>query len=173
MRIAYADPPYPGCAHLYPEKTEVDHKALISNMMRDYDGWVLHTGSVQLKQVLALCPDDVRILTWTKGWASFKPGASIKYAWEPVMLWHPRPRETGSGKPFVRDWIMCNVVTNRVGAIVQDFTGGKPEQVCTWIFECMGLSPDDELDDLFPGTGAVLRAWEKWRSQRTLFEVPA
>lgn len=25
MRIGYADPPYIGCAHLYPEKREVDH----------------------------------------------------------------------------------------------------------------------------------------------------
>ena len=25
MRFAYADPPYPGMAHRYPENTEVDH----------------------------------------------------------------------------------------------------------------------------------------------------
>jgi hypothetical protein len=30
---------------------------------------------------------------------------------------------------------------------------------------------DDTLDDLFPGTGAVGRAWESWRAQRTLFDA--
>jgi hypothetical protein len=32
----------------------------------------------------------------------------------------------------------------------------------------MGLSPDDELYDLFPGTGAVTRAWGRWRSELRL-----
>jgi hypothetical protein len=29
----------------------------------------------------------------------------------------------------------------------------------------MGCLPDDELVDLFPGSGAVSRAWDTWRSQ--------
>lgn len=29
MRFAYADPPYIGCASLYPEKEEVDHERLL------------------------------------------------------------------------------------------------------------------------------------------------
>lgn len=176
MRVAYADPPYPGCAHLYKGHRdyagEVDHAELIGRMERDYDAWVLHTGAIQLKEVLALCPDDVRLLAWTKGWASFKPGASIKYAWEPIIISGPRKRETGSGKPFVRDWFMCNVVTNASGAVERDFKGGKPRALCNWIFAAMGLQPDDELDDLFPGTGAVSAAWDAWRSQLSL-EMPA
>jgi len=28
----------------------------------------------------------------------------------------------------------------------------------------MGMRPDDELVDLFPGTGAVTRAWEEYRN---------
>jgi hypothetical protein len=28
MRLAYADPPYPGKAHLYPENSEVDHTVM-------------------------------------------------------------------------------------------------------------------------------------------------
>lgn len=34
----------------------------------------------------------------------------------------------------------------------------------------MRLRPDDELIDLFPGTGAVTRAWQTWRG---LFVLPA
>lgn len=174
MRIAYADPPYPGMAHLYKDHPdyggEVDHAELIARMERDYDAWVLHTGSVQLKQVLALCPDDVRLLAWTKGWASFKPGASIKYAWEPVILRNPRDR--AKGQPFDRDWFMHNVVTNASTGADHGFNGSKPRAVCDWIFRCMNLNRADVLDDLFPGTGAVSAAWQAWRSQLSL-EMPA
>lgn len=42
MRFAYADPPYPGKAKYYPEKTEVDHASLIGRLATEYpDGWAL------------------------------------------------------------------------------------------------------------------------------------
>jgi hypothetical protein len=44
----------------------------------------------------------------------------------------------------------------------------KPQAVCFWAFEVLGLEPDDVLDDLFPGSGAVGRAWEAWRRQGRL-----
>ena len=37
--------------------------------------------------------------------------------------------------------------------------GAKPAAVCRWIFELLGAAPGDTLDDLFPGSGAVGRAW--------------
>jgi len=66
MIFAYADPPYPGMARLYPEKTEVDHGELFTRLCADYpDGWALSTASTTLRAVLALpeCPDDVRIMS--------------------------------------------------------------------------------------------------------------
>jgi hypothetical protein len=38
-------------------------------------------------------------------------------------------------------------------------TGAKPPAVCRWIFTLLGAGPQDTLDDLFPGFGAVSRAW--------------
>jgi hypothetical protein len=38
-------------------------------------------------------------------------------------------------------------------------TGAKPEAVCRWLFEVMGM---------FPGSGAVGRAWDAWRRQMVL-----
>ena len=42
MRIAYADPPYPGCAHLYeghPDYAgEVDHADLCRRLETEFDG---------------------------------------------------------------------------------------------------------------------------------------
>ena len=44
IRIGYADPPYPGCAHLYKDHPdyagEVDHAALVERLRSEYDGWV-------------------------------------------------------------------------------------------------------------------------------------
>jgi hypothetical protein len=37
--------------------------------------------------------------------------------------------------------------------------GAKPAAVCRWIFDLLGAAPGDRLDDLFPGSGAVGRAW--------------
>jgi hypothetical protein len=37
--------------------------------------------------------------------------------------------------------------------------GAKPAVVRRWIFEPLGAAPGDTLDDLFPGSGAVGRAW--------------
>jgi hypothetical protein len=81
VRVAYADPPYPGQAAKHyrdhPDYAgEVDHSVLIGRLTTEFDAWVLHTASTTLKQVLALCPDDVRIGAWTKPFASFKPGVN-------------------------------------------------------------------------------------------------
>jgi hypothetical protein len=55
VRLAYADPPYPGKAHLYPENTEVDHVELVGRLS-EYDGWALSTDETNLCYVLGLCP---------------------------------------------------------------------------------------------------------------------
>jgi hypothetical protein len=44
-------------------------------------------------------------------------------------------------------------------------SGTKPAAVCAWIFGLLGAAPGDSLDDLFPGSGAVTRAWAAYTSQ--------
>lgn len=62
MKIGYADPPYPGCAHLYRDHPdydgEVDHVALIERLQSEFDGWVLHTSATA--EALALIAPLVR-----------------------------------------------------------------------------------------------------------------
>jgi len=38
--------------------------------------------------------------------------------------------------------------------------GTKPAAFCRWMFDLVGATPGDTLDDLFPGSGIVGRAWE-------------
>ena len=169
MRVAYADPPYPGCAHLYKDHPdyagEVDHYELLTQLDADYDGWLLHTASTTLQDVLNLatqaCVFDFRVMAWVKPFAAFKRNVSVAYAWEPVLV--KACRKPVVDKSMVwRDWVSEPITLQR------GLTGAKPEAVCHWAFNVLGMEPDDELVDLFPGTGAVSKAWESWRRQGVL-----
>ncbi len=159
-RVAYADPPYPSCAHLYrthPDYAgEVDHAALLLELQK-YDGWLLHTSSVALREIAPLIPAEARFMAWVKPFAAFKANVSVAYAWEPVIVKAAR-KPVVNGRFVMRDWIAESITMKR------GLTGAKPERVCHWAFEMLGMGPDDELCDLFPGTGAVTRAWETWRA---------
>lgn len=136
---------------------EVDHAELITRLDADYDGWVLHTSSPALTQILPLCPPDARTMAWVKPFAAFKRNVPVAYAWEPVIVKACRkPKVTG--RLTMRDWVSEPITMQR------GLTGAKPEAVCWWAFEVMGATPDDELCDLYPGTGAVTRAWKTWRA---------
>ena len=37
--------------------------------------------------------------------------------------------------------------------------GAKPGAFCRWVFDLLGAAPGDSLDDLYPGSGAVGKAW--------------
>jgi len=162
MRFAYADPPYVGVSHRYPEKLEVDHPALVARLIADYpDGWALSCKSSSLQQLLPLCPERVRLGAWVKPFAAFKINVNPMYAWEPVIFY--RGRRRGRGKPTMNDWIKTNTV------IKQSVLGEKPELFVFWLIEMLGMESGDELDDLFPGSGNVTRSVKLWRSQRRMF----
>ena len=158
MRIGYADPPYPGCAHLYKEQQEVDHRSLIEWLETKCDGWVLHTNATPstIALLAPMIPAGARWMAWVKGFAAFKRNVSVAYAWEPVIV-KPVRKPVVNHRVVMRDWIQEPITLKR------GLTGAKPEKVCHWAFEMLGAEPDDTLLDLFPGTGAVTLAWETWR----------
>ena len=39
--------------------------------------------------------------------------------------------------------------------------GRKPIAFAAWLFALLGAQPSDVLDDLYPGTGIIGRAWEE------------
>lgn len=163
MRFAYADPPYLGCCRLYdhhhPDGLCWDdlstHAALIDRLGQDYpDGWAMSATSGSLRQLLPLCPTDVRVAAWVKPFHAFKKGVRPAYAWEPVIFRGGRnvghkPPEKGGKQTTPRDWVSCNI-TLRKG-----LTGAKPPAVCEWIADLLNVLPGDEMDDLFPGTGVM------------------
>jgi len=161
MKLAYADPPYIGCAHLYKDHPdyagEVDHIDLIDRL-ESFDGWVLHASATAVSMaVLAPLVEKTaaRWMAWVKPFAAFKRNVSVAYAWEPVIIKAAR-KPVVSGRTVMRDWIDCPITMKR------GLTGAKPAKVCAWAFEMMGAYPTDTLSDLFPGTGAVMDAWHVW-----------
>lgn len=168
MKIGYADPPYIGCAHLYKDHHdyggEVDHKLLVERLQDEFDGWVLHANATP-KSMAVLAPlveaTGARWMTWVKGFAAFKRNVPGAYAWEPVIV-KPARKPVVSKRLVMRDWIQESITLKR------GLTGAKPEAVCHWAFEMVAAHPDDELTDIFPGTGAVTDAWDTWRKKFVL-----
>jgi hypothetical protein len=163
LRLAYADPPYPGKAWLYRDHPdyggEVDHAELIRRL-GPYDGWALSTSAAALPAVLALCPPGVRVAAWHRG---ERPTASRwpLNAWEPVIY--------SGGRPADPSRVDTVLQTRRVDSLVHGIApmttlpgrviGAKPAAFCRWVFDLLGATHGDHLDDLFPGSGAVTRAW--------------
>lgn len=160
-RWAYADPPYPGLAHYYRGHAdyagEVDHRALLQQL-RGYDGWALSTSEEALPLVMGLCLElgiQPRVGAWFRG---ARPSLSHgpRSAWEPVLYVRPRPMPEGS--PTSR----CDALVAGVAPRLTDpkrVIGAKPAGFIWWLFELLGCQRGDTLDDLFPGSGGVARAW--------------
>lgn len=166
MRFAYADPPYPSCAHKYlkenPGACEVNHRILVGWLCDEFpDGWALSTSPAALREILNLCPDDVRVAAWCKPFTPMKMGGvgGLHCAWEPVLYRTPTLR----GKPrpvrlgiVARDWISVSP------KLRQRVPGEKPHRFGWWIFSMLGAGPGDDFVDVFPGSGAMGEAWVAW-----------
>ena len=102
LRLAYADPPYPGKAWLYRDHPdyggEVDHAALIARLA-GYDGWALSTSAEALPAVLALCPPGVRVAAWHRGERPTpEPVAAARRGTGPVSRWPPARHRGAAGR---------------------------------------------------------------------------
>lgn len=156
MRFAYADPPYIGQAAKHYGCDEIDHKELIEQLI-EYDSWALSLSSPSLREILTICPDNIRIAAWVKPFHVFKKNVAPSYGWEPVIFCGQRKWD-GVSRPIPRDFVVSNILLKK------GFIGGKPEEFCYWLFELLGMTPEDEFTDLFHGSGAVTAAWEKWKA---------
>ena len=169
MRFAYADPPYVGQAKKHygdhPDYGgEVDHEYLIGTVLAEFDGWALSLSMKSLRYLLPLCPEDALVLAWFNTNAP-PMGDKRMYSWEPVILHGGRRPSTHTRTSFTGPppmWTFRPVDERHV-------IGEKSEAFCHWVFRCAGLGPDDELVDLFPGSGAVGRAWASFAASADLF----
>lgn len=159
LRLAYADPPYPGKAGLYvghPDYAgEVDHGALIRRLASSYDGWALSTSAAALPDVLALCPPGVRVAAWHRGERPTRSRWPLN-GWEPVIYTGGRQQASCVDARRVDSLVHVSRPRTTDPARV---VGAKPAAFARWVFELLGARPGDELEDLFPGSGGMARAW--------------
>ena len=158
IRLAYADPPYPGRARkYYPDAGgEVDHPKLITSLTAVYDGWALSTAADALRAILPFCPPEARVCAWVKPIGASTRSYGLHNCWEPLIVVAGRRR-----RPGVRDWLAAQPA--RFGG---DLMGRKPIAFAAWLFDALGAAPGDTLADLFPGSGVISRAWAEL-SRRT------
>lgn len=168
MRFAYADPPYIGCAKRYEGGTEVNHRILIGYLEDAFDGWALSCSSPSLRVLLPLCPEKARVMAWVKPYVPHRPGVGPTYAWEPVIT-KPLPRKHSRNVDTSFDWVSCLPGGHaRRGIGKQRILGEKPIMFVHWLLRACRVHRDDEIEDVFPGSGAVAEAIDQWRRQGVL-----
>lgn len=159
LRFAYADPPYPGFARKLYGKPEVDHAQLVLRLVREYpDGWALSTHARSLRYVLSLIPPalEPRTCIWVRGARHNKSAKTASNAWEPLIVVGGRARDATAGR--LEDVLLWGAV-GRQRSHPAALVGMKSAAFCEWLFRQLGATVGDSLDDLFPGSGAVTRAW--------------
>lgn len=178
MRLAIADPPYLGRARRWygegrghaagrgrPDSHEAaglwddpeTHRALVARLMADYDGWAIAAAADSLSVYLPVCPPDVRVLIWHKGNA-IPSGSRVATQWEPVLAKIPICRSGRTVGTAVSDVLSAGVNYR------QRFVGAKPSAWTHWVLEVLGYqAADDELHDLFAGSGSVVGATSRYR----------
>lgn len=170
IRVAYADPPYPKLARKYYADEEVDHVALVGRLEAEFpDGWALSTSKKALPAVLALCPDDVDVNVWRNGPRGTTKSFRARNAWEALIIRGGRPYVEGVAEDLhdLLDW------HGRQHSHPDALVGMKPAAFCEWMFRLLGLQRGDTLVDLFPGSGAVGRAWRLYTSPEYSSTLPS
>ena len=158
LRLALADPPYPGLARRYyagedSYAGEVDHPALLRQLTSTYDGWALCTSMRALQTLLPLCPLGTHVAPWVKPIGASTRTHGPHVCWEPLLVWPGRRL-----RPGLRDWLSAQPA--RYGGTLM---GRKPLAWVAWAFAMLGARPaaGHTLTDLFPGTGIIGRAWRE------------
>lgn len=178
MKFAYADPPYLGRGEYYrahhPEAMTWNdpetHRSLISRLQEEYpDGWAMSLSEKSLRIILPMCPEGARVAAWLTANPRFagKP-VPVRKHFEPVIFQGGRPYcDTGNR---TADYIVTQqerLPAGRPRYVMRKhelrdgttFVGRKPRAFSIWILKLLGWMPGDQIDDLFPGSGAVTNAW--------------
>lgn len=161
LALAYADPPYPGLSKRYYDghrdyAGEVDHRGLLERLARDYQGWGLSTNARSLPGVLASCVElelDVRVAAWFRG------GRKVRSRW-PLTSWEPVVYAGGRRDVAAEPALDSLIKFSRPRRTDPErVVGAKPADFAWWLFDLLGARPGDTLDDVFPGSNGIGRAW--------------
>lgn len=142
-------------ADFHPAAGEWDdparHRALLEQLVDEFDGWAIATTLDGLDCYRPL-PPGARTMIWRK-LTSTRGSGRISNTLEAVIVFTPparRGRIDGLGQ--VPDFLQAE--PPKIG-----FPGAKPEKWTRWVLDALAYNPDeDEILDLFPGSGSVSSA---------------
>ena len=181
MKFAIADPPYLGSAHRWygvngrakgrglgradehPEAylwdQEEKHIELAKKLLNEFDGFAIALTSHSLSTYLSIIQtgrtNGIKVMSWIKP-ASLPGGNRITQSWEPVIVKVPKERKgRGTGKQM-NDYLIKPSPRNK-------FAGSKPIEWTHWVLDAMGVRFDDEIVDLFNGSGLVKEAINEYK----------
>jgi hypothetical protein len=146
-------------ADQHPEAADWDdparHAALLVELLDTRDGFAIATSPDGIS-AYGLLPAPMRIMAWIKPNAT--PGSHrLTSKWEAVLLYPPAGRRS-SRTSF---GAMSDVLT--ASAPRRGFPGAKPIEWTMWVLDALSYDPfDDEVCDLFHGSGAVAEGVEAW-----------
>jgi hypothetical protein len=154
--LAYADPPYPGQSDRYKNGRDVNLPLLIA-YLNEFDGWALSTSAAALRDVWNLAP-QARCAAWLKTWAS-NGWSRVRWSWEPVLFMTDRKGLKPGERSDVWDGLVCapNCAVGSWEEIPGKGGGSKPYEFVRWVLALLDYEEGDELVDIFPGSGGVLR----------------
>jgi hypothetical protein len=162
LRFRYHDPPYPGHAWRYKDQDsyggEVDHVAMIGEAERrrvagELAGYAISTSAAALRFVLGCCPPCAHVCPWVKPSNMSATAFGLSNSWEPVIVVGGRV----SGRGGVPDYLVA--ATARGDDC--DLVGRKPLAFSAFLFRALGMLPGDVLEDAYPGSGDVGKAWDE------------
>lgn len=180
MLLAIADPPYLGRANrwygsgrghaggigraaAHEAASDWDdpatHRALVTQLEAEYDGWAIAASASSVQVYQSFLPADIRMCIWHKGNA-IPSGSRVAGQWEPVFIRVPSGRSGHGTGAAVSDVLNAGI------SYRHNYVGSKPYAWTHWVLDLLGHQPDDQVHDLFAGSGAVALAAE-------LYEQPA
>lgn len=126
-----------------------EHRRLIEHLMAEYDGWAIATTPDGLGAYQPL-PVSAHVAAWVRP-NGMPGGRRIISRWEPVIVFVPEARR---GREQLRVSDVLVAAAPRKG-----FAGAKPPEWTRWVLDMLGYAPgEDELIDIFPGSGGVTHA---------------
>ena len=106
-------------------------------------------------------PPRARVCVWVKG-RQASLAHSAHSSWEPVIIVGGRSQVVTARDKLSDTLIWGGRQHSHPGALI----GMKPAAFCEWVFRLLGATHGDSLDDIFPGSGAVSRAWNLYTSSK-------
>lgn len=126
-----------------------EHRRLLKRLTDEFDGWAIATTPDGLGAYHPL-PVSARVMAWVRP-NGMPGGQALMSRWEPVIVFVPEGRRARAGER-VSDVLVA-------AAPRKGFAGAKPAEWTRWVLAALGYAPgEDELVDLFPGSGSVADA---------------